>query len=69
MENEKYLKQIIKDFDKEMKAIKGAKNMDEVTEHQRALRPLLVEMQLAIPRLGDDVHKLARKTRQKLAEN
>ena len=68
MENEKYLKQIIKDFDKEIKAIKSAKNNNDIVEHQRALRPILTEMQLAVPRLGDDVHKLARETRQKLAE-
>lgn len=68
MENEKYLKQIIKDFDKEVKALKASKSTNEVTEHQRALRPILTEMQLAVPRLGEDIHKLARETRQKLAE-
>ena len=68
MENEKYLKQIIKDFDKEVKAIKNARSSHEITDHQRVIYPLLVELQLAIPRLNDDIVKLARDTRKALAE-
>lgn len=68
MENEKYLKQIIKDFDKEIKAIKASKSTHEIADHQRAISPILIEMQLAVPRLGDDVHKLTREVRAKIAE-
>lgn len=68
MENEKYLKQILKDFDKEVKAIKSAKSSREITDHQRVIYPLLVEMQLAIPRLNDDIYKLSRDTRKALSE-
>ena len=68
MENQKYFKSVLKDFDKELKAIQKAKSSEEISTHERAIRPIFAELQLAVPRLGNDIMKASRQRRRELAE-
>lgn len=66
MKNEKYFKSVLKAFDSEIKAIKKATTTDEVTVHERRVMPLLTELQLAVPRLGEDVRDTVAERRKEL---
>lgn len=66
MKNEKYFKTVFKAFGAEIKAIKKATTTTEVTVHERKIMPLLTEMQLAIPRLGEDVRDVVAERRKEL---
>lgn len=68
MEREKYFKQVLKDFDKELNAIKKATNPNDISYHERMIRPLFIEMQLALPRIEDDIIKASRDRRRQLAQ-
>lgn len=68
MEREKYLKEVLKSFDAEMKGIKTAKNPGDVSYHERKIRPLLIELQLAVPMLDEDIVKASRQRRRELVE-
>lgn len=67
MENEKYFKSLLKAFDAEIKAIKKATTTNEVTVHERKIIPLMNELQLALPRLGNDAHDMGVKRRKELS--
>lgn len=66
MENEKYLKSLLKRYDAEIKSIKTATTTSEISVHERRIMPLMNEMQLALPRLGNDAHDEAVKRRKEL---
>lgn len=68
MEREKYFKQVLKDYDKELKAIQSAKNPGDISYHERQIRPLLIELQLAVPMLEEDIVKASRQRRKELNE-
>lgn len=68
MEREKYLKNVLKAYDVEIKGIKNAKNPGDVSYHERKIRPLLIELQLAVPMLDEDIVKLSRQRRRELTE-
>lgn len=63
MENLDYIKGIIKRFDEQVAAVKKAKTSEEISEAERALVPIMKDLQLAIPRLGNDITKLTRERR------
>lgn len=68
MENQKYFKKVLKDFDKELKEIQKAKSSEAISVHERAIRPLFIELQLAVPRLGNDIRVAAKQRRREIAE-
>lgn len=69
MENEKYFKSLLKKFDAEIKKMKAATTPNEVSYHERQALPLLTEMQLALPRLGNDLQAESRHRRSELLGN
>ena len=68
MEKEKYLKEVLKAFDAEIKGIKEAKNPGDISYHERKIRPLLIELSLAVPMLEQDIIALSRQRRRELIE-
>lgn len=68
MEDLKYFKKVLKDFEKEIKEIQKANTSELVSAHSRAAHPLFVELQLAVPRLGNTIVEASRDRRRKLAE-
>ena len=68
MEDLKYFKKVLKDFEKEIKEIQKAKSSEMVSAHSRAAHPLFVELQLAVPRLGNTIVETSRTRRKELAE-
>lgn len=68
MEDLKYFKKVLKDFEKEIKEIQKAKSSEMVSAHSRAARPLFVELQLAVPRLGNTIVETSRTRKKELAE-
>ena len=68
MEREKYLKDVLKAYDAEIKGIKNAKNPGDVSYHERKIRPLLIELSLAVPMLEQDIVALTRQRRRELSE-
>lgn len=68
MEKEKYLKDVLKAFDAEIKGIKNAKNPGDISYHERKIRPLLIELSLAVPMLEQDIVALTRQRRRELSE-
>ena len=66
MENLDYIKSIIKRFEKQVDAINKAKTSNEISEAERELVPIMKDLQLAIPRLGNDITKLTRDRRMEL---
>ena len=68
MEAEKYFKKVLKDFDKELDSIRKAKNPGDISYHERAIRPLFIELQLALPRIETDIIDSARQRRRELTQ-
>jgi hypothetical protein len=68
VEDLKYFKKVLKDFEKEIKEIQKANTSELVSAHSRAAHPLFVELQLAVPRLGNTIVEASRDRRRKLAE-
>lgn len=68
MKNEKYFKEVLKRYDKKMKELKTAQNTSEVSHLERELMPLLTELQMALPRLGEDIFQTARDRRKEILE-
>ena len=68
MEDLKYFKKVLKDFEKEIKEIQKANTSELVSAHSRAAHPLVVELQLSVPRLGNTIVEASRDRRRKLAE-
>lgn len=68
MEDLKYFKKVLKDFEKEIKEIQKANTSELVSAHSRAAHPLFVELQLAVPRLGNTIVEASRDRRRKLTE-
>ena len=66
MENLEYIKGIIKRFDEQVANVKKAKTGEEISEAERELVPIMKDLQLAIPRLGNDISKLTRERRAEL---
>ena len=67
MDEYKYFKKIVSDFDKEIKAIQKAKNPDIISVHERSVLPILKEIQLAAPRLSNAVYKVSRQRRKEIS--
>lgn len=68
MEDLKYFKKVLKDFEKEIKEMQKANTSELVSAHSRAAHPLFVELQLAIPRLGNTIVEISRERRRELSE-
>lgn len=68
MKNEKYFKDVLRRYDKQVKELKAAKSPNEISRCERMLFPLLTEMQMALPRLGDDIFQLCRDRRKEILE-
>lgn len=68
MEDLKYFKKVLKDFEKEIKEIQKSKSSEMVSTHSRLARPLFVELQLAVPRLGNTIVETSRVRKKELAE-
>lgn len=68
MEDLKYFKKVLKDFEKEIKEIQKANTSELVSAHSRAAHPLFIELQLAVPRLGNTIVEASRDRRKKLSE-
>ena len=66
MENLTYIKGILERFEKQIDNIKNAKDSFDISEAERELGPIMKDLQLAIPRLGNDVAKLVRERRAEL---
>lgn len=63
MENLDYIKGVIKRFEGQVDAIKKAETSNQISEAERELVPIMKDLQLAIPRLGNDISKLTRERR------
>lgn len=68
MKNEKYVKDLLKKYSASIKAIRAAKTPDAISVQERTFMPLMNELMLAIPRLGDDMHQEAIKRRKEILE-
>lgn len=68
MEDLKYFKKVLKDFEKEIKEMQKANTSELVSAHSRAAHPLFVELQLAVPRLGNTIAEVSRERRRELSE-
>lgn len=66
MKNEKYFKEVLKRYDKKMKEVKTAKTPQEVSQCERMLMPLLTELQMALPRMGEDIFVACRDRRKEI---
>jgi len=66
MENLDYIKGIIERFEKQVDVIKKAETSNQISEAERELVPIMKDLQLAIPRLGNDITKLTRERRMEL---
>lgn len=66
MENFDYLKKVLKRLEAEVKGIKEAKSSQEISEHERMALPILTELQMVAPRLGEDIHRASRERRKEL---
>lgn len=66
MENLDYIKGVIKRFEAQVDAIKKAETSNQISEAERELVPIMKDLQLAIPRLGNDITKLARERRMEI---
>lgn len=66
MEREEYFKRVLKDFDATLDAIRNAKNLDEISENERKIRPLFIELQLALPMVENDILKVCQRRREEL---
>lgn len=60
-----YVKELIKRYEAALRAVKKAETPEEVTAQERAIHPVLKEMQLAIPRVWED---FTRETRDRRIE-
>lgn len=69
MDDLKYFKKVLKDFEKEIKEIQKAKSSEMVSAHSRSARPLFVELQLAVPRLGNTIIEVSRTRKKELSED
>ena len=63
MENLDYIKGVIRRFEAQVNAIKKAETSNQISEAERELVPIMKDLQLAIPRLGNDITKLTRERR------
>ena len=67
-QNLAYVKDLIKRYETTLRAVKKAETMDEVTQQERLIQPVLKEMQLAIPRVWDDFTVATRTRRAELRD-
>lgn len=66
MENLDYIKGVIKRFEAQVDAIKKAETNNQISEAERELVPIMKDLQLAIPRLGNDITRLTRERRMEI---
>lgn len=66
MENLDYIKGILDRFEKQVENVRNAKSSAEISDAERELVPIMKDLQLAIPRLGNDISKLTRERRLEL---
>lgn len=66
MENVKHFKAVLKGFDAEMKKMQKATTPQAVSDSERMLTKIVTEMQLVVPRFGEDVFAESRKRRNEL---
>lgn len=67
MKNEEYLKEVLARLDAQLEEVKKAETPLEISSCERKIFPLLTELQMVIPRIGDDVVKLTHKRRRELS--
>lgn len=68
-ENLAYVKDLIKRYEAAVRVVKKAEDPAEVTKQERAIQPVLKELQLAIPRIWDDFVKETRKRREEIRDS
>jgi hypothetical protein len=66
MENLTYIKGVLERFEKLIDNVNNAKSSFDISEAERELGPIMKDLQLAVPRLGNDVAKLVRERRAEL---
>ena len=67
-QNLAYVKDLIKRYEAALRAVKKAETMDDVTQQERLIQPVLKEMQLAIPRVWGDFTVATRTRRAELRD-
>lgn len=67
-ENLAYVKELIKRYEAAINAIKKTKDPTEITIQERKIAPVMNELQMAIPRIWDDLVRTSRKRRQEIKE-
>lgn len=66
--NLEYVKELIKRYENSIKTIKNATDPADISEQERQIAPVLRELQMAVPRICDDLVKISRKRRQEISE-
>jgi hypothetical protein len=66
MENLTYIKGVLERFERLIDNVNNAKSSFDISEAERELGPIMKDLQLAVPRLGNDVAKLVRERRAEL---
>lgn len=67
-DNLAYVKELIKRYEAAISAIKKTKDPTEITIQERKIAPVMNELQVAIPRIWDDLVRASRKRRQEIKE-
>lgn len=67
-DNLAYVKDLIKRYETAISAIKKTKDPTEITIQERKTAPVMNELQVAIPRIWDDLVRTSRKRRQEIKE-
>lgn len=63
-----YVKDLLKRVDAQFAAIKKASTPQEVSEQERLMFPVLKELQMAVPRIGDELMRASRDRRQEIRD-
>lgn len=66
MENLDYIKGVIKRFEAQVDVIKKAETSNQISEAERELVPIMKDLQLAIPRLANDITRLTSDRRMEI---
>ena len=68
MKNIEYLKDLVGRIEKACDDMSKAETPQDVTALERAIHPVLKEIQMAAPRIWDDVNKASHARRREIAE-
>lgn len=63
-----YTKELIKRIEASLKKVKAAETPGDVSAQERAFYPVLREIQLVVPRIGDEFMRAGRKRRQEIRD-